>query len=139
MLDSASAAARTPTTEKAAQMETREFPTAVIASISTGIMLCKFGDMHEAAEYLMGHPIFTHHFASKELSADMKRTVAEQCPGMPTSLEGVNAENYLEHVARLEAEFGPKVTIRKGGGLTAMLPTDGIPDHLKDKTIEIKI
>lgn len=36
--------------------ETRDFPTAVIASISSGTLLCKFGDMHEAAEYLMGHP-----------------------------------------------------------------------------------
>jgi len=27
------------------------------------------------------------------------------------------------------------VRIRKGDALTAMLPTDGIPDHLKDKTI----
>lgn len=118
-------------------METREFPIAVIASISTGVLLCDFSKMHEAAEYLMGHPIWTHHFADKEMSKDMKRAIAEQCPGMPDNLEGCNAKNYLEHVARLEAEFGPKVTIRKGGGLTAMLPTDGIPDHLKDKTIEI--
>jgi hypothetical protein len=118
-------------------METRDFPTAVIASISTSILLCKFGDMHEAAEYLMGHPIFSHHFASDELNADMKRTIAEQCPGMPTKLEGVTPENYLDYVARLEVEFGPKVTIRKGSGLTAMLPTDGIPGHLKDKTIQI--
>jgi len=120
-------------------METREFPTAVIASISTGVLLCKFGDMHEAAEYLMGHPIWTHHFANKELSDDMKRTIAGQYPGMPTELEGVNTENYLEYVARIEAEFGTSVIIRKGSGLTAMLPTDGIPDHLKDKIVTIKI
>ena len=119
--------------------ETREFPTAVIASISTGVLLCKFGDMHEAAEYLMGHPIFTHHFASETLNAEMQRTIAEQCPGMPTDIEGVTKDNYLDKLATIEAEIGKTVRIRKGGGLTAMLPTDGIPEHLKDKTITIKV
>lgn len=120
--------------------ETRDFPTAVIASLSSGMLLCAFSHLHEAAEYLMGHPIWTHHFASKQLWEEMQRTIAEQCPGMPMSTpEGVTKDNYLEYVAWLEAEHGKTVKIRKGGGLTAMLPTDGIPDHLKDKTIIVKV
>ncbi len=115
--------------------ETKTFPTAVIASLSSGISLCEFSKIHEAAEYLMGHPIWTHHFASEDLWREMQQTVAEQCPGMPTNLEGVTKDNYKEFAARLEAEFGAVVTIRKGGGLTAMLPTDGIQDHLKDNVI----
>lgn len=115
--------------------ETREFPTAVVASLSTGVLLCEFGKMHEAAEYLMGHPIWTHHFADKMLTEEMKWTIAEQCPGMPTDIEDVTKENYLEKLAEIEAAIGKTVRIRKGGGLTAMLPTDGIPGHLKDKTI----
>ena len=119
--------------------ETRDFPTTVIASLSTGIVLCEkgFSPMHEAAEYLMGHPIWTHQFADKELCQEMKRAIAEQCPGMPTEASGIGKDNWRDFAAKLEAEFGPTVTIRKGGGLTAMLPTDGIPDHLKDKTIAI--
>lgn len=119
--------------------ETREFPTAVIASLSSGVMLCdKFGDLHEAAEYLMGHQVWTHHFADKQLWQEMQKTILEQCPGMPTDIPGINKENFREHKARLEVEFGLTVRIRKGGGLTAMLPTDGIPDHLKDSTILVK-
>lgn len=118
--------------------ETRDFSTAAIASISTGVLLCKFGDMHEAAEYLMGHPIFTHHFADKILIDEMKRAIAAQCPGVPTKIKGVNRDNYLQKVAELEAKIGKTVKIRKGGGLTAMLPTDGIPDHLKDGMIVVK-
>lgn len=118
--------------------ETKDFPTAVIASISTGVLLTHdFGDMHEAAEYLMGHPIWTHHFASKDLCAAMKRAVVEQCPGMPTELLGVTADNFRDHVKRIEAEIGPTVRIRKGAGLTAMLPTDGLQDHLRDSTVII--
>ena len=120
------------------EAETRDFPTAVIASLSTGVLLCNFSDMHEAAEFLMGHPIWTHHFASKKLCEEMRRTILEQCPGMPTELPGTNAGNYLQKAAAIEAELGKTVRIRKGGGLTAMLPTDGIPDHLKDRTILIE-
>jgi hypothetical protein len=69
--------------------ETRDFPTAVTASLSTGILLYKFGDMHEAAEYLMGHPIWTHHFADKMLTSEMKRAIAEQCPGMPIESKAI--------------------------------------------------
>ncbi len=121
-------------------IETRDFQTAVIASLSCGRMLCDFSAMHEAAEFLMGHPIWTHHFASKDLWKEMQQTIAEQCPGMPTAdPEGVTKDNYLDYVAKLEADLGKTVKIRKGGGLTAMLPTDGIPDHLKDKTITIRV
>ena len=116
--------------------ETREFPTAVIASISSGIMLCEsFSAIHEAAEYLMGHPIWTHHFADKQLTADMRAMVAEQCPGMPVRDGQITPENWRERLAELLAKFGPTQTIRKGSGLTAMLPTDGIPDHVETVTV----
>jgi hypothetical protein len=118
--------------------ETRDFPTAVIASLSSGILLCKFGEMHEAAEYLMGHPIWTHQFADKTLTGEMKRAIAEQCPGVPHEIEGVTEHNYLQKLAEIEAKIGKTVKIRKGSGLTAMLPTDGIPEHLIDKTVLVK-
>lgn len=122
-------------------VETRDFPTPVIASLSSGVMLCGFSAMHEAAEFLMGHPIWTHHFASADLWKEMQQTILEQCPGMPlkADVEGVTKDNYLEYAARFEAKHGKTVKIRKGGGLTAMLPTDGIPNHLKDKTIVVAV
>lgn len=107
--------------------ETREFPTAVVASLSSGITLCDFSAIHECAEFLMGHPIWTHHFADKALWQAMRAAVEAQCPGVPTAMEGVTADNYREHVSRLEAEHGATQTLRKGDGSTAMSPLDGIP------------
>lgn len=118
--------------------ETKEFSTAALASITSRVLLCKFDEMHEAAEFVMGHPIWTHHFASKQLTEDMSKTLLAQHPGLPTELEGVNASNYLERLAELEATLGKTLTVTKGAGLTAMLPTDGIPDHLKDKTVIVE-
>lgn len=109
-------------------MGTREFPTAVIASLSSGVLLCEFSKVHEAAEYLMGHPIWTHHFASEDLWGAMRRKILEQCPGLPTELAGVTASNYGERLAQIEGEIGSAVIIRKGDGETAMHPLDGIPD-----------
>jgi hypothetical protein len=94
--------------------ETKDFPVAVIASLSTGVQLCKFGDMHEAAEYLMGQPISTSHFMDKSLIGEMQRTITEQCSAIPTKIDGVTADNYLQKVALLEAEIGKTVRIRKG-------------------------
>lgn len=96
----------------AAWSETRDFPVAVIASISSSILLCKFGELHEAAEYLMGHPIWTHHFAGKDLWKEMQQTVLAQCRGMPTDAPNITEDNWRAF---------------------------GIPDHLKDKTIMIKV
>ena len=118
--------------------ETRDFPTAVIASLATGVLLCEFGKMHEAAQYLMGHPIWSHQFGDREFNGEIKRTISEQCPGMPTDLPEANRNNWQDHLAKIVADLGPTVRIRKGDGLTAMLPTDGIPDHLKNKTIIVE-
>lgn len=107
--------------------ETRDFPTAVIASLSSGVLLCEFGKVHEAAEYLMGHPIFTHHFANKDLWAAMQKKILEQCPGMPTDMPGVTRENVAGKLAELEKELGMFAKIRRGDGETAMHPLEGIP------------
>lgn len=121
--------------------ETREFPTEVVATIATGFMLCDFSAMHEAAEFLMGHPIWTHHFADSELLTSMRAAIAEQCPGMPTrewAEASFNKENWQQKRDEIIREIGPVVRIRRGSGLTAMHPADGIPDHLKDKTIIVR-
>lgn len=119
------------------EIETRDFPTRVIASLTCGIMLCEFGLMHEAAEFVMGHPIWTHHFADRTLAGEMKKTILAQCPGMPTDAPGIDGSNWQAFAEKIERELGKTVKIGKGGGLTAMLPTDGIPDHLKDSVIVI--
>ncbi|MGY3590391.1 hypothetical protein ACVIGB_010027 [Bradyrhizobium sp. USDA 4341] len=120
--------------------ETRDFPTIVIASLSSGVLLCKFEEIHDAAEFLMGHPICTHHFGSRDIWKEMQRTVLEQCPGMPTdAAPGIDATNYVGFVVKLEAEIGKAVKIRKGDGLTAMLPTDGIPERLNGRTIIVEV
>jgi len=109
--------------------ETKDFPTAAIATLSSGISLCSMTEIHQAAEHLMGHPIWTHHFASKDLWKKMQDRVLAQHPEMPTSLPGVTKDNYKSKVAELEKKFGCTVAIIKGDGTTAMQPLEGIPEN----------
>lgn len=107
--------------------KTREFPTEVVASLSSGVLLCQFSDMHEAAEFLMGHPIWTHHFADKVLWKSMQDAILAQYPAMPTEMAGVTPDNVEERVSGLHSELGAVVSIQGGDGHTAMSPLEGIP------------
>jgi len=96
-------------------METKSFSTPALASLSSGLLLCKFGDMHEAAEYLMGHPIWTHEFASKPFWDQMRSKLLEQHPKLPIDRpEGTGEENWREWLDQLVAELGAELTITKG-------------------------
>ncbi|NCU28733.1 MAG: hypothetical protein EOM85_03645 [Candidatus Moranbacteria bacterium] len=43
-----------------------------ILSAYTGILMCKFEDMHEYAEEKLGRPIMTHEFASEHVARQLK-------------------------------------------------------------------
>lgn len=45
---------------------------AAIAGAFTGITFGPFSDIHEYAERVLGRPVWTHEFASKTLSAELK-------------------------------------------------------------------
>ena len=45
---------------------------AAIMSAFTGILCGPFEDMHGLAEELLGRPVWTHEFASKELAEQLK-------------------------------------------------------------------
>lgn len=48
---------------------------AAIVGLFTGIACGPFSDIHELAERLVGHPIWTHQFANKELCSKLKDLV----------------------------------------------------------------
>lgn len=105
----------------------KEFPSTALATLSSGtVLITPFSKVHEAAEWIMGHPIWTHQFPS--LRAEIENAVLRQFPGMPTEIEGCNRDNWREHADRIETQFGKTVSVKRGDGLTAQLPSDGIPE-----------
>lgn len=116
--------------------ETRNISTAALVSLTTGTLLCEFGEMHRAGEFIAGHPIWTHHFADSDLMQIISGNILKAHPELPTKTEGVGRDNWREYRDAIEARFGKELPMPKGGGLSAMLPTDGIPDGVE--IIEVK-
>lgn len=101
-------------------METKAFSTAAVVSLSSGLLLCNFGEMHEAAEYLMGHPIWTHEFASKPMWDLMKSKLLEQHPGLP--VESDESQPWQDFLAAACVKFGETLTLTKGDEVRAADP-----------------
>lgn len=101
-------------------METKTFSTAAVVSLTSGLLLCKFGEMHELAEYVMGHPIWTHEFASKPLWELMKSKLLEQHPDLP--VEADESQPWQDYLAAACAKFGETLTITKGEEVRAADP-----------------
>lgn len=109
--------------------ETREFRTEILLSITTGKLLCEdFSLMHEAAEFVLGAPIFTHHFANSEMNSMLRKTLLKQQPDLLPELgDDITPENWQEKVKVLIDKLGSKRTVTKGSGIGRMGATEGIP------------
>lgn len=103
-------------------MTTKTFSTAAVVSLTSGLLLCKFSDMHELAEHVMGHPIWTHEFASKPLWELMRSKLLEQHPGLPVDAEGYDKGNWQDFLAAACVKFGETLEIAKGEEVRAADP-----------------
>lgn len=83
-----------------------------LASITTGTLLCAdgFGVVHEAAEWLVGHPVWTHEFVDPAMKATMIEAALSQFPDMPTS----HPDDWRKLSAELRERYGETVVVRKG-------------------------
>jgi hypothetical protein len=50
---------------------------AIIVSAYTGVTACNFGDLHEAVEKKLGRPVWTHQFADKEVTEEIRKAFRE--------------------------------------------------------------
>lgn len=97
-------------------METREFSTPALASL-TGhkLMSESFSEVHEAAEFVAGHPIWTHEFADKSNVENLRKIVLEQHPDLADFDDSdVTPENVVARRADLIEQFGATRILTKG-------------------------
>jgi hypothetical protein len=105
------------TSGKGGAMEKRFSATAVIG-LYTGYLLSSFSEMHEAAEQLMGHPIFTHEFADRSLVNNMKKKLLSLFPEIIEAEElvaGCNERNYEEKALAITEHWPNGFILRRGG------------------------
>ena len=58
----------------------KTFPLSAFLSLVTGRSWGEFHEMHGLAEHVMGHPIWTHEFASEKLWTEMRARVLAAHP-----------------------------------------------------------
>lgn len=104
--------------------EDKTFPIEVVLSLTTGVLLVDkgFGEMHQFAEHVAGHSIFTHEFAEKALWTALSERVFAQHQALRDAEEFKQPSNtglasYLEgYVARARERFGTELSIAPGTG-----------------------
>jgi len=101
--------------------EQRCFPIEAVLGLTTGVLLKRngFSELHELAEFIAGHSIWTHEFADKTTVAELREAAFRQHPSLRDAErfepEGQVMNEYLPaFVARAVAQFGPELSIERG-------------------------
>lgn len=119
-------------------METRAFSTPVLASITTGRLLeAPFSKVHEAAEFIIGHPIWTHEFGSAPFVDRLKAKVLLQHPELDVDASEVTADNYQEFADRLKAELGDTLEVVQGSGDRKADPITTLREMVPDAEVAV--
>lgn len=114
--------------------ETKELASVAVASVTTGRMLCdgSIGPIHEAVEWLVGHPVWTH-----ELSRYMPAAVQQalrQFPEMPVEMDASGPEATI---AAIQDKFGSVVTVQQGCEERTVSPVESLREIAGSKPIII--
>lgn len=107
--------------------EVRDFPTDVVLTLATGDLVAGggFDPVHEAAEFVLGHPIWMHEFAERELWQRLADCVASQHPDFKdVDTSGLSKETWREWVAAQIGRVGATVTLRRGNAKRTESPIE---------------
>ena len=90
-----------------------------------------FGDVHECAEHVMGHPVWTHEFASEPLWAEMRRRVLAVRADLADITEEQIPSSKENLTARMDAaiaRFGATVDLPSGDAVRTKSPMETLAE-----------
>lgn len=123
-----------------AEATVKSFPLPAVLGIVTARLWGPFGDIHECAEHVMGHPIWPHEFASVPLWDEMRRRVLLAHPGLADVSPDVyptSQENLAERLAPWAARFGETLALPKGTTERTRSPLDTLAAMLAADDAEV--
>ncbi|MDQ0305290.1 hypothetical protein [Ancylobacter polymorphus] len=90
-------------------MDNRSFDPRILGSITTGTLLVgSFGDVHEAIEHIVGHPVWTHEIPG--LFETARAAVLKHYPDMPAT----EPTDFRECAEDLVKRYGDALPMPKG-------------------------
>lgn len=113
----------------------KEISTLALISITSGIMLTeKFGEIHEAAEFIIGHPIWTHEFADKNIQKTLNDLVLKQVPEISSiDVSGCNNDNYAQYQKKIHQKIGFCRVVKQGDAVRDKHPIKTLSDIMEAK------
>lgn len=91
--------------------ETKMIDPRALGSITSGILLLSdFSKVHEAIEWIAGHPVWTHELPG--MSEAIAKAIKAQFPGMPMG----EVANWQETADWLLWKYGEAVPVQRGSG-----------------------
>jgi hypothetical protein len=116
--------------------ETRRFPTIVILSLLTGRTFAKFNDVHEAFEFVLGYPIWTHELALEEFWNRVRYVVLTQHPdlAMVKCKKRLTPEEANEFVSYWQKSLGQEIELTRGNELRTAGPLENLRKIAPEKT-----
>jgi hypothetical protein len=122
--------------EESEVTETKNFPTEVLLSLASGITLCGFSEIHEAAEFVLGHPIWTHEFAIRATFDTLRELILEQHPQLASAnIQTFPVERLNAVVSELHEQFGSELEVSKGGEARTANPIETLLELRPDMKI----
>jgi len=111
----------------------KTFDTRALASLTDGRLLVPndeggFSRVHHVAEWLLGAPVWTHHFGDAGMMELLKALALAQFPDLPKEGEFSDYRDAARHAVD---RYGPRVDVAKGDGTGAMSPVDGLHPLLR--------
>ena len=113
-------------------VEKRNIPTAILLSLTTEIILANPSDIHAAAEFILGYPILSQHFACDAFWSKIRAVILELHPDLTADLaDDVTPDNVWEKVETLVERFGETREMMKGDYEPELGLLDGVPEGKK--------
>lgn len=106
-------------------MDNRSFDPRILGSITSGTLLVEsFGDVHEAIEHIIGHPVWTHELPGALDTA--RAEVMRLYPGMPDT----ETADFRECAEGLLKTYGAAIPMPKGTATRDKNPVATLVDAL---------
>ena len=120
-------------------MSAKDFPIEVVLSLTTGRLLCNFGDLQDLIEHVAGHSVWTHElinptYPKLALAQHPQLANAEKYAGPESNDKGQVMEYIKEYIVRARNQFGTTLSIVQGNETRPKSPMESLQEMVpKDK------
>lgn len=113
----------------------KQFSLGALLSLITGKLLCEFSEMHSLTEHILGHPVWSHEFGSREMFEKIRGKCLSQFPQLDVNADHITRENWEANLAEWTKQFGASFDVRGGHEERTEHPLESLQRMVGDKPV----